>query len=42
MKLLLDQGVARSVVGSLRLAHHDAVHVGERGLTAAPDDKILE
>ena len=42
MKLLLDQGVARSAVARLQQLGHDAVHVGELGMTSATDRAILE
>lgn len=42
MKLLVDQNIARRVAALLRDAGHDAVHVAERGLSAAADDVILE
>ncbi len=42
MKLLLDQGLPRSTTAALRVAGHDAVHVGEIGLATAADGAILE
>jgi predicted nuclease of predicted toxin-antitoxin system len=42
MKLLLDQGLPRSAVLRLRNQQIEAVHVGDRGLAAASDLKILD
>lgn len=42
MKLLLDQGLPRSAAVVLRARSIDAVHVAELGLSAAPDEAILE
>ncbi len=42
MKLLLDQGLARSAATLLRQGGIDAVHVGEIGLSTANDDEILQ
>ena len=42
MKLLLDQGLPRSVVALLHQAGIDSVHVGEMGLATAEDIAILE
>ena len=42
MKLLLDQGVPRSVVGHLRTAGIESIHTGEIGLATATDSDILE
>jgi predicted nuclease of predicted toxin-antitoxin system len=42
MKLLLDQGVARSAGSRLQELGHDAVHVGEIGMASATDRAILE
>lgn len=42
MRLLLDQGFGRSAATLLREKGHDAVHVGERGLAAADDQRIIE
>ena len=42
MKLLLDQGLPRSTTALLRAAGHDAVHVGEVGLSRVEDPGILE
>jgi len=42
MKLLLDQGLPRSVAEHLRKAGHDAVHTGETGLATARDADIIE
>jgi predicted nuclease of predicted toxin-antitoxin system len=42
VRLLIDQNIAQRVSALLREAGHDAVHVAERGLSAAEDDEILE
>jgi predicted nuclease of predicted toxin-antitoxin system len=42
MKLLLDQGLPRSTVFTLRASGVEAVHVSERALATAPDSIILE
>ena len=42
MKLLLDQGLPRSTVHSLREKGFEALHVGEISLASASDTKILE
>jgi predicted nuclease of predicted toxin-antitoxin system len=42
MKLLLDQGLPRSSAVALRARGHDAVHVGDAGLSTADDAVILE
>jgi predicted nuclease of predicted toxin-antitoxin system len=42
MKLLLDQGLPRSTVLHLHNAGIEADHVGDRGLAAARDSKILD
>jgi predicted nuclease of predicted toxin-antitoxin system len=42
MKLLLDQGLPRSLAVLLRSAGHDAVHVGEVGLSKADDAALIE
>lgn len=41
-RLLLDQGLPRSAAEILRAAGWDVVHVGECGLAAATDTRILE
>ena len=41
MKLLLDQGIARSVAPLLNDAGQDAVHVGAVGMSAATDEQII-
>jgi predicted nuclease of predicted toxin-antitoxin system len=41
MKLIIDQGLPRSAVEVLRAAGHDAVHVGDLGMSRARDDEIL-
>ncbi|MHB9109289.1 MAG: DUF5615 family PIN-like protein [Armatimonadota bacterium] len=42
MKLLLDQGLARSAVMLLREDGIDAVHVGDIGASTATDSEILQ
>jgi predicted nuclease of predicted toxin-antitoxin system len=42
MKFLADMGIARSTVGALRDAGHDAVHLREQGLQRLADLKILD
>ncbi len=42
MKLLLDQGLARTTVHHLHAIGIEAVHVGEMGLAAASDAAILD
>jgi predicted nuclease of predicted toxin-antitoxin system len=42
MRFLLDQGLSRSTTQHLCAAGHDAVHVGDIGLSAAEDGAILE
>jgi predicted nuclease of predicted toxin-antitoxin system len=42
MKLLLDQGLARSTVQHLAAVGISAEHVGDLGLAAARDEAILE
>ncbi|MEY3481293.1 MAG: hypothetical protein RIQ71_2068 [Verrucomicrobiota bacterium] len=42
MLWLLDQGLPRSAAGQLRLAGHDALHVGDIGLASAADSAILQ
>lgn len=41
MRLLVDQNLATRVAALLRDAGHDAVHVSERGMSAADDDRVL-
>ena len=41
MRWLLDQGLPRSTVNHLGEAGHDAIHVGDIGMAAAPDSAIL-
>jgi predicted nuclease of predicted toxin-antitoxin system len=41
MRWLLDQGLPRSTSDSLREAGHDAIHVGDIDMAAAPDSAIL-
>ena len=42
MRWLLDQGLPRSVVGSLETSGHDAVHVADIGMSLANDSLILQ
>jgi predicted nuclease of predicted toxin-antitoxin system len=42
MKLLLDQGLARSTEALLRQAGIDAIHVGNIGMATADDIALLE
>ena len=42
MRLLLDQGLARSAVSAPRGFGHDAIHAGDAGLSAATDESILD
>lgn len=42
MRWLLDQGLPRSAASELRNAGEDALHVGDIGMSAAEDTKILE
>lgn len=41
MRLLLDMNLPRSLTEWLRSAGHDAVHVGEIGLQAVPDEVVF-
>jgi predicted nuclease of predicted toxin-antitoxin system len=41
MKFLLDENVSYRVAPHLKVAGHDAVHVGDIGLTSAGDSVIL-
>lgn len=41
MKLLLDQGLPRSAIGSLAAAGIVAEHVGDLGMAAATDAEVL-
>ena len=42
MKLLLDQGLARSAAGELIRRGHDAVHIGGIRMATSTDEQILE
>ncbi len=42
MRFLIDNALSQVVAEGLRQAGHDAVHVRELGLQAAPDDQIFE
>jgi predicted nuclease of predicted toxin-antitoxin system len=39
--LLLDQGVPRDAAGRLRDLGYECIHVGEVGMSTAPDEEIL-
>ncbi len=41
MRFLLDENVSYRVAGHLKAAGHEAVHVGEIGLTSTDDAIIL-
>ena len=41
MKLLIDNALSPSVAVGLSQAGHDAVHVRDRGLRDAPDERVL-
>lgn len=42
MRWLLDQGLPRSVVGSLATSGHEAVHAADIGMSSASDSLILQ
>ena len=42
MKLLIDNALAPALAAGLRIAGHDAVHVGSIGLAAASDEAVME
>ena len=42
MRFKLDENLSRSVAELFRSAGHDAMTVRERGLQAAPDDRVFE
>jgi len=42
IRVILDQGLPRGAARLLREEGQDAVHVGDLGLAAAPDEVILE
>jgi len=42
MKLLLDQGLPWSTAQRLRESGIDAIHVSELGMSAAPDEALIE
>ena len=43
LRLLVDEDtLAKALVGRLRKAGHDVLTVHEAGLTAEPDDRVLE
>ena len=41
MRFLLDQNTSPALVGLLAEAGHDAEHVGDLGMSEAPDDEVL-
>ena len=42
MKLLLDQGLPRSIVAELQKINIDSIHVGDIGMAASTDSEILK
>ena len=42
MRFLADMGVSRRAVEWLRSANHDAVHLGEQGLSKLSDQEIFD
>lgn len=42
MRWLLDQGLPRGAARLLAEHKHDVIHVGDIGMSAASDEKILE
>lgn len=41
MRFIVDQPVSPLIAASLRQAGHDAIHVIDRGMAAAPDTQIV-
>ena len=41
MKFLIDNALSPRVAEALRLAGHDATHVRDHGMAAAPDEDVL-
>ena len=42
MKFLIDNNLSPLLADALKAAGHDAVHVRDFGMQAAPDDAVLE
>ena len=42
MKFLIDNNLSPLVADALKAAGHDAVHVRDLGMQAAPDETVLE
>ena len=42
MKFLIDNNLSPLLADALKAAGHDAVHVRDLGMQAAPDEEILE
>lgn len=42
MKFLIDNNLSPFLADALKAARHEAVHVGDLGMQAAPDEAVLE